>query len=67
MIILNKPKGYVCATKDGDYKTVLKLGLQNQREECYFANILSPEVSGLVLISDDIHKEQNKAKITKDL
>ena len=54
-IILNKPKGYVCATKDGDYKTVLNLlDCRIKESECYFANILSPEVSGLVLISDDI-------------
>ena len=54
-IILNKPKGYVCATKDGDYKTVLNLlDYRIKESECYFANILSPEVSGLVLISDDI-------------
>ncbi len=53
-ILLHKPASYGCTTKDAQYPSVLKL-LKNRSEDhyYYFANVLAPEVTGLVLLSDD--------------
>jgi len=52
--LLNKPAAYVCATRHSELVSALKL-LKNRPEDhyYYFANILPPELTGLVLISDD--------------
>ena len=53
-ILLHKPAFYGCTTKDTEHASVLEL-LKNRSEDhyYYFANVLAPEVTGLVLLSDD--------------
>ena len=53
-ILLHKPASYSCTTKDTEPPSVLDL-LKDRVESqyYYFANILAPEVTGLVLLSDD--------------
>ena len=52
--LLHKPASYVCAAEHAEYPSVLDL-LKNKFEDqyYYFANVLAPELTGLVLISDD--------------
>ena len=52
--LLHKPAGYVCLVKHGKYASALEL-LDDSRDDhyYYFANILAPELTGLVLLSDD--------------
>ena len=53
-IILHKPASYVCKTKSVEYTSALELLNDRSVDRYYyFANTLGPEVSGLVLISDD--------------
>lgn len=53
-IILNKPKGYVCSTKDGDSPTVLELIPQDLRRDGLFpAGRLDKDTTGMVLLTDD--------------
>jgi len=51
-IMLYKPAGYVCATTDSDYPTVLDL-LQEDSQKLSIAGRLDKDTTGLVLISDD--------------
>jgi 16S rRNA pseudouridine516 synthase len=53
--LLHKPASYLCANKDGDFPSVLRV-LKNLPEDSYyyFANLLGPETTGLVLLSNDI-------------
>ncbi len=53
-LLLHKPASYICAMEHSDYPSVLDL-VKNRHEDhyYYFANILAPESSGLVLLSDD--------------
>lgn len=53
-ILLHKPASYACTTKDTEHTSVLEL-LKNRSEDryYYFANVLGPELTGLVLLSDD--------------
>ena len=52
--LLNKPASYVCVVKHAEYHSVLNL-IKNRSEDhyYYFANVLGPELTGLVLLSDD--------------
>ena len=66
-LMLYKPKFYSCSARDSEYTSVLKL-LGNQREASYFyfANVLGPEITGLVLLSDDAHwTNRTKRKLLK--
>lgn len=52
--ILNKPKGYVSATKDNNEKTVLELIPEEYRHRNLFpAGRLDKDTTGLMLITDD--------------
>ena len=53
-IILNKPASYVCEAKSSGSNSVLDL-LKNRPETQYyhFANVLGPQLTGLILLSDD--------------
>ena len=53
-VLLHKPTSYVCAANDTEYISVLKL-LKSRSEDryYYFANVLAPESTGIVLLSDD--------------
>ena len=52
--LVNKPASYVCVVKHAEYHSVLNL-IKNRSEDhyYYFANVLGPELTGLVLLSDD--------------
>lgn len=53
-IMLNKPKGYVCSTKDGDSPTVLELVPKELfREGIFPAGRLDKDTEGFVLLTDD--------------
>lgn len=53
-IMLNKPQGVVCSTKDGESKTVLELVPQElMREGLFPAGRLDKDTEGFVLITDD--------------
>ncbi|MGN0633799.1 MAG: pseudouridine synthase [Oscillospiraceae bacterium] len=53
-IMLNKPKGYVCSTKEGACPTVLTLVPQELRRRGLFpAGRLDKDTEGFVLITDD--------------
>ena len=53
-VLLHKPASYVCKAKDKEYTSVLEL-LENRSENrYYFANVLGPELTGLVVLSDDV-------------
>src|SRR5690606_30287211 len=51
--MLNKPKGYVCATKDSQHPTVLDLLDEPNKEKLQIAGRLDIDTTGLVLITDD--------------
>ncbi|MEM9403778.1 MAG: S4 domain-containing protein [Pseudomonadota bacterium] len=53
-IVLHKPASYACTSRDADHPTALAL-LKNRTESdyFYFANVLGPDQTGLVLVSDD--------------
>ena len=50
--ILNKPQGYVSATEDMVYPTVMEL-IQSQRHDLYPVGRLDVDTEGLLLISND--------------
>jgi 16S rRNA pseudouridine516 synthase len=52
-IMLNKPLGYVCATRDGMHRTVLDLLDVMNKEGLHIAGRLDVDTTGLVLITDD--------------
>ncbi|WOX05432.1 16S rRNA pseudouridine(516) synthase RsuA [Microbulbifer pacificus] len=52
-IMLNKPLGYVCATKDGEHPTVLDLLDEPNKHKLHIAGRLDIDTTGLVLITDD--------------
>ena len=53
-IMLNKPQGVVCSTKDGDSKTVLELvPPELDREGLFPAGRLDKDTEGFVLLTDD--------------
>ncbi len=53
-IMLNKPKGFVCSTKDGKSPTVLKLvPPELYREGIFPAGRLDKDTEGLVLLTND--------------
>lgn len=51
-VMLHKPEGYVCATTDGDYPTVLDL-LGDDGTGLTIAGRLDKDTTGLVLLSND--------------
>lgn len=51
--MLNKPVGYVCATRDRQHPTVLELLDEDNVETLHIAGRLDIDTTGLVLISDD--------------
>ena len=51
--MLNKPQGVVCATEDGQHRTVLDLMPDELRRGLHIAGRLDADTTGLVLISDD--------------
>ena len=52
--LLHKPASYVCFVKHAEYASALDL-LKNRPDDdyFYFANVLGPELTGLVLLSND--------------
>ena len=53
-IVLHKPPRYACAAKDAEHPSVLTLLSSRSADRYfYFANVLEPDASGLVLLSDD--------------
>jgi 16S rRNA pseudouridine516 synthase len=52
-LMLNKPVGYVCATRDASLPTVLTLIDVPRHEQLHIAGRLDVDATGLVLISDD--------------
>ncbi len=54
-IVLHKPPSYECAPTNKQNKSILDL-IKNRSEKrsYHFANILAPELTGIVLLSDDI-------------
>ncbi|PHS17641.1 MAG: 16S rRNA pseudouridine(516) synthase [Kangiella sp.] len=52
-ILLNKPKGCICSSKDEQYPSVFNLLGLNNLDKLHFAGRLDVDTSGLVLISDD--------------
>ncbi len=51
--MLNKPAGVVCATEDGQHRTVLDLLTDEVRAGLHVAGRLDIDTTGLVLITDD--------------
>ena len=51
--MLNKPKGYVCASQDADHPTVLDLLQEPNKQRLHIAGRLDIDTTGLVLITDD--------------
>ena len=65
--LLHKPALYACVAKHAEYTSALNL-LKNRLEDhyYYFANVLGPELTGLVLISDDVRwTNRMKRKLQK--
>ena len=53
-IMLNKPQGVVCSTKDGESRTVIELVPENLRRKGLFpAGRLDKDTEGFVLLTDD--------------
>jgi 16S rRNA pseudouridine516 synthase len=52
-LMLNKPAGCVCATRDGIHPTVLGLLPEGERERLHVVGRLDLDVTGLVLLTDD--------------
>ncbi|WP_444922825.1 16S rRNA pseudouridine(516) synthase RsuA [Microbulbifer sp. DLAB2-AF] len=52
-IMLNKPLGYVSATKDGEHPTVLDLIDEPNKAKLHIAGRLDIDTTGLVLLTDD--------------
>ncbi len=51
--MLNKPQGYVSATKDKEYKTVLELVKEKSRTDLFPVGRLDIDTEGLLLITND--------------
>ncbi|WP_066963953.1 16S rRNA pseudouridine(516) synthase RsuA [Microbulbifer sp. Q7] len=51
--MVNKPLGYVCATKDGEHPTVLDLLDEPNAHKLHIAGRLDIDTTGLVLVTDD--------------
>lgn len=51
--MLNKPLGYICATKDGNHPVVLDLLDEPNKTKLQIAGRLDIDTTGLVLITDD--------------
>lgn len=51
--MLNKPEGYVCATKDSEHPTVIDLIDEPNSDRLQIAGRLDIDTTGLVLITDD--------------
>jgi 16S rRNA pseudouridine516 synthase len=52
-IMVHKPQGYICATRDDRQPTVLELLPPDQREGLHIAGRLDIDTTGLVLLTDD--------------
>lgn len=52
-LMLNKPKGYVCATKDNIHKSVLELIKGFDERTLHIVGRLDVDTEGLLLITDD--------------
>ena len=52
-LMLNKPAGYVCATKDNLHKSVLELITDYQDRDLHIVGRLDVDTEGLLLITDD--------------
>jgi 16S rRNA pseudouridine516 synthase len=54
-LMLHKPSGFTCGAKDKKYISALELVKNRSKDRrYYFANAVTPEFTGIVLISDDI-------------
>ncbi|TQV78069.1 16S rRNA pseudouridine(516) synthase RsuA [Exilibacterium tricleocarpae] len=52
-VMLNKPAGYVCATRDSDHPTVIDLIAEPGAGRLQIAGRLDRDTTGLVLLTDD--------------
>ncbi|MFC6635510.1 16S rRNA pseudouridine(516) synthase RsuA [Microbulbifer taiwanensis] len=52
-LMLHKPLGYVCATKDSEHPTVLDLVDEPNKYKLHIAGRLDIDTTGLVLLTDD--------------
>ncbi|SHG24867.1 16S rRNA pseudouridine516 synthase [Microbulbifer donghaiensis] len=52
-LMLHKPLGYVCATKDSEHPTVLDLIDEPNKHKLHIAGRLDIDTTGLVLLTDD--------------
>lgn len=52
-LMLHKPAGYVCATRDDQHPTVLDLLPATERDGLHIAGRLDRDTTGLVLLTDD--------------
>jgi len=52
-ILLHKPKGYICSTKDEEYPSALNLIDVPNKSKLHFAGRLDQDTTGMVLVSDD--------------
>lgn len=52
-LMLNKPKNYVCATKDNLHKSVLELIKDYEERDLHIVGRLDIDTEGLLLITDD--------------
>jgi 16S rRNA pseudouridine516 synthase len=52
-LMVNKPVGYVCATRDSRHRTVLELIEPSRRATLHVAGRLDVDTTGLVLLTDD--------------
>ncbi len=66
-VVLYKPASYLCATKDNDYPSALNLiNTISTDSYYYFANMLGPESTGLVILSNDVRWTRRiKSKVYK--
>ncbi|PIE41447.1 MAG: 16S rRNA pseudouridine(516) synthase RsuA [Gammaproteobacteria bacterium] len=51
--MLNKPAGYLCATRDADHPTVISLLQEPLAHKLHIAGRLDKDTTGMLLISDD--------------
>lgn len=67
-LMINKPKGYICANKDGLHKTVLELiGEPYSRYDLMIVGRLDIDTEGLLLITNDGMFSHNMTSPKKDM
>lgn len=52
LLMLNKPKGYICSLKDENYPSVINLLDQTYQKKCRIVGRLDQDTTGLLLLTD---------------